>query len=235
MLGDLEGIFRDVFRDHIRPEGTLPQGSVILVGSLSHLSLLGLSPYVEDLVRCCNLLISLTGPGVTICPLVPVPLSGISEIRTIVDLANFDSWLSSNKIAANFHLPSSRNIFWESLCSSSSSFGASHACKLSALLAASLETKFLKLPTQSQTPDAAEDLADKLCSFELTGNDIVYLAFHLTRFTWARMMKVIAMSPLRITKKNGTFQEAWWQQPNRGSEKCWTGSLPFGRPAVPQR
>ena len=42
MLGDMEGIFRDVFRDHIRPEGALPQGSVILVGSVSHLSLLGL-------------------------------------------------------------------------------------------------------------------------------------------------------------------------------------------------
>ena len=122
MLGDMEGIFRDVFRDHIRPEGALPQGSVILVGSVSHLSLLGLSVYVEDLVRCCNLLISLAGPGITICPLVPVPLSGISEIRTIVDLANFDSWLSSSKIAANIHLPGSRNIFWESLCSSSSSF-----------------------------------------------------------------------------------------------------------------
>ena len=75
----------------------------------------------------------------------------------------------------------------------------------------------------------------ELRSFELTGNDIVYLAFHLTRFTWARMMKVIALSPLRITKKNGTFQEAWWRQPNRISEKCWTGSLPFGRPVVPQR
>ena len=39
--------------------------------------------------------------------------------------------------------------------------GASHAGKLSALLAASLETKFLKLPQQSQTPDAAEDLAEE--------------------------------------------------------------------------
>ena len=53
--------------------------------------------------------------------------------------------------------------------------GASHAGKLSALLAASLETKFLKLPQQSQTPDAAEDLADELRSMELTGNDVVYL------------------------------------------------------------
>ena len=70
MLGDLEGIFRDVFRDHTRPMGALPQGSIVMVGSLNHLSLLGLTTYVEDLVMSCNLLISLTGPGVTMsaCP-----------------------------------------------------------------------------------------------------------------------------------------------------------------------
>ena len=31
MLGELEGIFRDDFRNHIRLTGMLPQGSVILV------------------------------------------------------------------------------------------------------------------------------------------------------------------------------------------------------------
>ena len=53
--------------------------------------------------------------------------------------------------------------------------GSSHAGKLSALLAASLETQFLKLPPQSQTPEAAEDLADKLLPLELTESGIVYL------------------------------------------------------------
>ena len=48
MLGDLEGVFRDVFRDQIKPNGTLPQGSVILVSSLSHMTLLGITTYVED-------------------------------------------------------------------------------------------------------------------------------------------------------------------------------------------
>ena len=52
--------------------------------------------------------------------------------------------------------------------------GSSHAGRLSTLLAASLETEFLKLPSQSQT-EAAEDLADKLLSLDLTNNDVVYL------------------------------------------------------------
>ena len=50
--------------------------------------------------------------------------------------------------------------------------GSSHAGKL---LAASLETKFLKLPHQSQTPEAAEDLADQLVGIGLTDQDVVYI------------------------------------------------------------
>ena len=34
---------------------------------------------------------------------------------------------------------------------------------------------FLKLPLQSQTSEAAEDLADRLRQFELNKSDIVYL------------------------------------------------------------
>ena len=111
LLGDLEGIFRDVFKDYMRPIGSLPQGSVVLIGSLSHLSLLGLSTYLEDLVRSCNMLIGMTGPGVTICPIVTVPLAGISEIKTITELANLDSWLTSNKMAPNVFL-SFQTFYW---------------------------------------------------------------------------------------------------------------------------
>ena len=43
------------------------------------------------------------------------------------------------------------------------------------MLTASLETQFLKLPSQSQTQDAAEDLADRLRELQLSQEDIVYL------------------------------------------------------------
>ena len=264
MLGDLEGIFKDVFRDYCKPKGCLPQGSVILVGSLSHLSLLGITSYVEDLVRVTNSLISLTGPGVSVCPLVTVPLSGISDSTTIAQLANFDSWVISNKMAPSISLPVSRDRLWEVLCKSASTFvkqgprgeslylpmsltnarkrrftagalegpfpvtidpldaaaelevvcaltkelndcyclslptdpllerhskspardlsekrlvivGSSHAGRMSALVSASLETTFLKLPHQSQTPNAAEDLADQIELLGLGKDDIIYL------------------------------------------------------------
>ena len=48
LLSDLESIFKDVFRNYCRPEGVLPAGSVILIGSASHVSLLGLAMYAED-------------------------------------------------------------------------------------------------------------------------------------------------------------------------------------------
>ena len=52
--------------------------------------------------------------------------------------------------------------------------GSSHASKLSALVSASLVTKFLKLLHQSQTLDA-EDLADKLGQLGLTKDNVVFL------------------------------------------------------------
>ena len=122
MLCDLEGVFRDVFRDHIRPTGVLLQGSVILVGSLSHISILGITTYVEDLVKLSNTLISLTSPGVSICPLVSIPLSGISNSSSVADMANMDSWVVSNKMAPKISLPESRNKLWDMLCRSASTF-----------------------------------------------------------------------------------------------------------------
>ena len=58
LLSDLECVFKDVFRNFCRPLGYLPLGSVVLLGSISHLSLLGLSTYAEEYVRTNNSLIS---------------------------------------------------------------------------------------------------------------------------------------------------------------------------------
>ena len=63
LQADLENIFRDVFRNCTKPLGSLLQGSVVLLGSTSHLSLLGLSAYTEDYVRCSGNLINLSAQG----------------------------------------------------------------------------------------------------------------------------------------------------------------------------
>ena len=113
---------RDVFRNYSKLLGCLPQGSVVLLGSTSHLSLLGLSAYTEDYVRCSGNLINLSGPAVTVCPLIQVPLSGVSSAESIRDMANLDSWILSTKLLQNIVLSESRDKLWGTLCSSASTF-----------------------------------------------------------------------------------------------------------------
>ena len=66
LLADLENIYRDVFRNFSRLVGSLPQGSAVMLGSSSHLSLLGLAAYTKDYVKCSGNLINLSGPAVTV-------------------------------------------------------------------------------------------------------------------------------------------------------------------------
>ena len=49
-------------------------------------------------------LINLSGPGVTVCPLVQVPLSGVGSAESIRDMANLDSWILSAKLPRNIAL-----------------------------------------------------------------------------------------------------------------------------------
>ena len=59
---------------------------------------------------------------ISICPLVSIPLSGVSDGPSIAAMANMDSWVVSNKMAPNISLPETWNKLWEVLCSSASSF-----------------------------------------------------------------------------------------------------------------
>ena len=53
--------------------------------------------------------------------------------------------------------------------------GASYTSRLSALLSASLGTKYLKLPAQSQTSDGIDKLAQAIEELKLTKSDFLYL------------------------------------------------------------
>ena len=74
-LSDLDKLFRDVFREHVTPVGRLPQGSVVLVGSVTHLLLSGLSNYAEELVKVIRSISVSAGQGTTVIPFVPLLLS----------------------------------------------------------------------------------------------------------------------------------------------------------------
>jgi len=53
-LVEILGLFRDIFREHMRPAGQFPPGSVVMLGSLSHLAMYGLQHYVEEMVRVAS-------------------------------------------------------------------------------------------------------------------------------------------------------------------------------------
>ena len=62
-LADLECIFREVFCFHTGDASHLPRGSLIMVGSFSHLATSGLAAYVEELTRVIRSISMLVGGG----------------------------------------------------------------------------------------------------------------------------------------------------------------------------
>ncbi len=100
------------FKAFCKPHGNLPSGSVILVGSMSHLAKNGLNFYAPLLVETMTRLASRVGPGVNIIPLLPVPVGGIGWERLIRDMMDLDRWIVSTGAGQAVGLPDSRDTFW---------------------------------------------------------------------------------------------------------------------------
>jgi len=111
-LSDLESVLLDRLRAYVKPHGNLPRGSVILLGSLSHLAARGLGDYAENFVAAASSIRGRLG-GVEIVPLPPIPLQGVGEPHVVRALLDFDSWLGGGKQTAGCSLLNTRNLFWE--------------------------------------------------------------------------------------------------------------------------
>jgi hypothetical protein len=75
LLSEIENSFLDLFAEFVSPNGRLPTGSVVMVGSMSHLGARGLDSYAGDLVGCMSSTRARVGRGVEVVPSVPVPIS----------------------------------------------------------------------------------------------------------------------------------------------------------------
>ncbi len=64
----------DIFAEFCAPTGRLPVGSVVLLGSMSHLGARGLDSYAGDLVGSMSSVSARVGQGVEVVPLCPVPI-----------------------------------------------------------------------------------------------------------------------------------------------------------------
>ncbi len=81
LLSEIENSFVDLFAEFCAPTGRLPVGSVVLLGSMSHLGARGLDSYAGDIVGCMSSVGAKVGHGVEVVPLCPVPIGGLGGGR----------------------------------------------------------------------------------------------------------------------------------------------------------
>ncbi len=111
-LWELEEVFCDRFKSFCKPHGTLPSGSIKLVGSMSHLAKNGLNFYAPLLVETMTRLAGKVGPGVNVIPFVPVPIGDIGSDTLARDMMDLDSWIVSTGAGQATGLPDSRDTLW---------------------------------------------------------------------------------------------------------------------------
>ncbi len=98
-LRELEDVFYDRFKNYSKPHGVLPP-SVILVGSMAHLSQSGLNSYAPMLVETLTRIAGKMGPGITVMPYVPVPIGGGGSETLVRDMIDLDCWILSTGLFA---------------------------------------------------------------------------------------------------------------------------------------
>jgi hypothetical protein len=108
-LFEIEKVFKDMFATLIKPHGKLPMGSVILVGSLSHLGNFGLMSYAGDLVKTISSLSAVVGEGVDVVPSVFVPMGGIDDPSLSRAVFDLDAWITCDR---GVTLGGVRGVFW---------------------------------------------------------------------------------------------------------------------------
>jgi hypothetical protein len=111
-LWELEEVFYDRFKSYCKPHGSLPSGSLVLVGSMSHLARNGLNHYAPILVETMTRMAGKVGPGVNVIPFVPVPIGGIGSETLARDMMDLDSWIVSTGAGQATGLPDTRDAFW---------------------------------------------------------------------------------------------------------------------------
>jgi hypothetical protein len=98
-------------RDSLR----LPAGSLLMIGSLSHLHSVAVEQYTLDLIRVVNELVGRVGNSCHVIPAVLIPLAGIYDQELIRKLADLDSWICAAWPQPNLCLAESRGAVWREL------------------------------------------------------------------------------------------------------------------------
>jgi hypothetical protein len=149
LLEEIENTFADRFKAFLHPHGGLGAGSVIAIGSLSHLKSKGLADYADSMVAALAGLRSRSGAGVKVAPLVNIPIGGLDGPDTVRDLLNYDCWLANQPNFCGPTLSDTRKVFWDTVCSMGSTQAAPRSGGVTLLLP-------MNLRNRRQTPMTAE-------------------------------------------------------------------------------
>jgi hypothetical protein len=109
MLSEQPGLLKEFFGNR---SGYLPEGSLLLFGSLSHLAARGLENYAEEVVRTFKSFANMLSRGCSVTHNVIVPLGGIDSEGLIRDLYDLDCWLRSGAVSTFLSLPNARAKLW---------------------------------------------------------------------------------------------------------------------------
>jgi hypothetical protein len=110
MLNEQPGLLKEFFGNR---SGYLPEGSLVLFGSISHISLRGIENYAEEVVKTFKIFSNMLTRGCSVSHMVFVPVGGIDSTGLVRDLYDLDCWLRSGAVSNYLSLPSSRATFWK--------------------------------------------------------------------------------------------------------------------------
>jgi hypothetical protein len=109
MLNEQPGILKEFFGNR---QGYLPEGSLLLFGSVSHLAARGLENYAEETVKTFKAFANMLNRGCSVTHNVFIPLWGIESEGLVRDLYDLDCWLRSGAVSSYLSLPRTREKLW---------------------------------------------------------------------------------------------------------------------------
>jgi hypothetical protein len=95
--------------------GYLPEGSIVLFGSLSHLARRGIENYAEECVKTKKVILNMIPKSCVISHVVLVPLGGCGGEALVRDLYDLDSWIRGGAMmVTRYRIPvqNSGKLLW---------------------------------------------------------------------------------------------------------------------------
>jgi hypothetical protein len=115
LLSELPGVLKEFFASRTR---YLPEGSLLVFGSLSHLVSRGPENYAEEAVKMGKVFTNMLHVSCSVTHNIFLPLGGggVTLPRIIRDMFDVDSWLRAGTVSSSFSLPKTRATVWKTLC-----------------------------------------------------------------------------------------------------------------------